>query len=250
MMLEGKTALITGAGGGIGQALATVFVLAGANVVITDIREDALTETAANISDRPSQVLALPADLTDAASVKALVAAGVKHFGQLDCAVNNAGFYQPDTPLPNIDEGLARQVIEVDFWGVFHCMRAEIEAMRAHGRGSIVTISSGAGILGHPGNAIYSAAKHAVVGLTRTAALDHSREGIRCNVICPGMIETPPLQAWLADPQFRQMMTGLHPIGRLGQPEEIAQAAAWLCSDLSSFVTGAVLAADGGYTAQ
>jgi NAD(P)-dependent dehydrogenase (short-subunit alcohol dehydrogenase family) len=149
-----------------------------------------------------------------------------------------------------VDESLARRVLEVDFWGVFHCLRAEIDAMRQFGGGAIVTISSGAGIFGHPGNAIYSAAKHAVVGLTRTAALDHSREGIRCNIICPGMIETPPLKAWLTDPQFRAAMTGLHPIGRLGLPEEIAQAAAWLCSDLSSFITGAVLAADGGYTAQ
>lgn len=249
-MLKGKTAFITGAGGGIGHALANVFAKAGANIIITDVREDALAQTVAGLADCADRVLALAADLTDSAAVKSLIADGVKHFGRLDCAVNNAGFYPPDAPLPDVDEDLARRVLEVDFWGVFHCMRAEIDAMRAHGVGSIVTISSGAGILGHPGNAVYSAAKHAVVGLTRTAALDHSREGIRCNVICPGMIETPPLQAWLSDPQFRQMMTAMHPIGRLGQPEEIAQTAAWLCSDLSSFVTGAVIAADGGYTAQ
>jgi NAD(P)-dependent dehydrogenase (short-subunit alcohol dehydrogenase family) len=249
-MLEGKTTFITGAGGGIGRALAHVFARAGSNIIITDLLEDALAETAQSLADCAARVLALPADVTDADAVRAMIAAGIERFGRLDCAVNNAGFYPPDTPLPDIDEALARKVMEVDFWGVFHCLRAEIDAMRQHGTGSIVTISSGAGTLGHPGNAIYSAAKHAVVGLTRTAALDHSREGIRCNVICPGMIETPPLQAWLADPQFRQIMTGLHPIGRLGQPEEIAQTAAWLCSDLAGFVTGAVIAVDGGYTAQ
>ncbi|CDO38641.1 SDR family NAD(P)-dependent oxidoreductase [Novosphingobium sp. KN65.2] len=250
MELAGKTAFITGAGGGIGRSLARSFANAGANVVITDIREDLLEQTASLVREEGGAVLASVGDLTEPDTAQTIIAAALDTFGALDCAVNNAAFYPPDTPLPDLDEELARKVMDVDFWGVFHCMRAEIKAMRQQSKGSIVNISSGAGILGHPGNAIYSAAKHAVVGIARTAALDHSREGIRVNVICPGMIETPPLQEWLADPQMRGMMTALHPIGRLGQPDEIAEAALWLCSDRSSFVTGAVIPVDGGYTAQ
>lgn len=250
MELTGKTALITGAGGGIGQALAAAFAKAGANLLITDIRADALAATEQLVRDGGGSVLARSGDLTDADTVNGLVAAAVTKFGGLDCAVNNAGFYPPDEYLPKLDYGLARQVMDVDFWGVFHCMRAQIPAMQARGHGSIVNIASGAGLLGFPRNSIYCAAKHAVVGITRAAALDHSSQGIRVNVICPGMIETPPLEGYLSDPGRRAWAVGLHPIGRIGKPAEIAAAALWLCSDNSSFVTGVALPVDGGYTAQ
>jgi len=248
--LPGKSTFITGAGGGIGQALAVAFAKAGANLLITDIRAEALAATEALVRDVGVSVLARAGDLTDAPFVNDLVSKAVQQFGGLDCAVNNAGFYPPDEYLPDLDCALARKVLEVDFWGVFHCMRAQIPAMQARGGGSIVNISSGAGLLGFPRNSIYCAAKHAVVGITRAAALDHSAQGIRINAICPGMIETPPLQAYLADPARRKGAVALHPLGRLGRPHEIADAALWLCSDQASFVTGIALPVDGGFTAQ
>lgn len=250
MRFAGKNAFITGAGGGIGQALAVAFAKAGANVMITDIRAEALAATKELVSNIGASVLARTGDLTDPACVTGLVKAAVAQFGGLDCAVNNAGFYPPDEYLPDLDYALARKVLDVDFWGVFHCMRAQIPAMQARGRGSIVNISSGAGLLGFPRNSIYCAAKHAVVGITRAAALDHSAQGIRINAICPGMIETPPLEAYLADSAHRKGAVALHPIGRLGRPHEIADAALWLCSDQASFVTGIALPVDGGFTAQ
>lgn len=250
MKLEGRTAFISGAGGGIGQSLATTFARAGANVLITDIRTDALAATERLVRDAGGSVLARAGDLTDAGTVDALVAAAVSEFGGLDCAVNNAAFFPPTASLPDLDLALARQVIEVDFWGVFHGMRAQIRAMRTRGRGAIVNISSGAGLLGFPLSSIYCAAKHAVVGLTRAAAIDHSAQGLRINALCPGMIETPPLEAFLADPARRAGALAMHPIGRIGKPQEIADAALWLCSDDASFVTGVALPVDGGFTAQ
>lgn len=249
MELEGKVAFVSGAGGGIGRVVAEVFGREGARLVLTDARPDALAEAAETARATGAQVVAEPGDLTDPVVVERLVGLAGEHFGGLDCAVDGAAFYPPDSELPDLDESLARQVMEVDFWGVFHCLRSQIIAMRARGGGSIVLLSSGAGLLGYPRNGIYCAAKHAVVGIGRAAALDHSAEGIRVNTICPGMIETPPLTAYLDSSGLRPAMTARHPIGRLGAAHEIADAALWLCSDRSSFVTGTAIPVDGGFTA-
>ena len=248
MDLQDKVVFVTGAGGGIGAVIATTFAAAGARLLLTDVRAAELEEAADRARAAGAEVVAAPGDLTDPETVNGLVALAEERFGGLDAAVNGAAFYPPDSELTELDEQLARRVVEVDFWGVFHCMRAQIPALRRRGGGSIVNLSSGAGILGYPRNGIYCAAKHAVVGIGRSAAIDHAPERIRINTICPGMIETPPLTAYLQTAEdARARATALHPIGRLGAPEEVADAALWLCSDRSTFVTGTELPVDGGF---
>lgn len=251
MSLEGKTAFITGAARGIGRATAIALARAGAHVMVTTARdEQGLAETEALIREFGGSAARMPCDVTDPAQVHAAIDATVQRFGRLDCAVNNAAFFPPRAELTTVDEAVSRQVMEVDYWGVFHCMRAELQAMLPRGSGAIVNIASGAGLLGFPLSGAYCAAKHAVVGLTRSAALDYGARGIRINAICPGMVRTPPLQAFLANEHGRAMAAAMHPIGRVGEPDEIAHAAVWLCSEQSSFVIGACVPVDGGFTAQ
>ena len=251
MNLNGKTAFITGAARGIGRATACALARAGANVMITTDRDlQGLSETESMIRELGGNVARMACDVTDAAQVVAAVKATVQQFGNLDCAVNNAAFFPPRADLTQLEERLARQAMEVDYWGVFHCMRAELEVMLPKGSGAIVNIASGAGLLGFPMSSAYCAAKHAVVGLTRSAALDYGARGIRINAICPGMVRTPPLEAFLANEHGRAIAAAMHPIGRVGEPEEIANAVVWLCSPASSFVIGACVPVDGGFTAQ
>lgn len=251
MQLKGKTAFITGAARGIGRATACALASAGANVMVTTGRDmEGLAETESLIKKLGGQVAKMACDVTDAAQVNAAVEATVKQFGSLDCAVNNAAFFPPPAELTTVDEKLARQAMEVDYWGVFYGMRAQIAAMLKTGSGTIVNIASGAGLLGFPKSGPYCAAKHAVIGLTRSAALDYAKLGIRINAICPGMIQTPPLEHFLSDERMRAMAIAMHPIGRIGQPEEIANAVVWLSSPAASFVVGACMPVDGGFTAQ
>lgn len=219
-------------------------------MISTDRDHSGLATTEQMVRDIGGRVASVACDVTDSAQVDAAVKATVEQFGSLDCAVNNAAFFPGPAELPAVDEALARRVMEVDYWGVFHCMRAQIRVMLPRSAGTIVNIASGAGLLGFPRSGAYCAAKHAVVGLTRAAAIDYAARGLRINAVCPGMTRTPPLEAWLANEEARAIATAMHPIGRVGEPSEIADAVIWLSSARSTFVVGACLPVDGGFTAK
>jgi NAD(P)-dependent dehydrogenase (short-subunit alcohol dehydrogenase family) len=245
-MLEGKSILITGAASGIGRAAAALFAGYGAKLTLVDREADALTAVAGDTGG-----IAVAADVTDAAALARAVATAISTHGRLDGAFNNAGVEQAgaamiplgDYPVADFD-----RVFGVNARGVLLSMQAELPAMTRGG--AIVNTASVMGWLAAPGMAAYVASKHAVVGLTRTAALDYAAAGIRVNAILPGAVETPMLteRAFKANPGYAEMATALHPLGRMAQPEEIAEAAAWLLSDKASFVTGHALAVDGGFS--
>lgn len=249
--MKGKTALITGAASGIGRASALALAREGAAVCVSDINLQGAEQTAQLISDGGGQAIARRCDVTDRAQARALVAATLTAFGRLDAAINNAGisghFHQR---LHEADDETFERVIDVNLRGVWHCMRAELPPMLAQGSGAIVNIASVAGLIGAPKAADYTASKHAVVGITKSAALDYAKSGIRVNAVCPAYTDTAMVQGAIAgNPVMASIMTRAIPMGRLGLAEEIAEAVVWLCSDASSFVTGHSLVLDGGLTA-
>ena len=243
--LAGKVAIVTGAGSGIGEACATLLARRGAKVLVADVRAEPAEAVAAAIGDaaRPHVV-----DVTDPAACEAMVDAAVDAFGRLDVAVNNAGIGGPQAPTGEYPLDGWAAVIAVNLSGVFYCMRAEISAMLAGGGGSIVNMASILGSVGFAQSVAYVSAKHGVVGMTRTAAVEYARQGIRVNAVGPGFIETPLLAA--ASPEIVAGVAGLHPLGRLGRSEEVAELVAFLASDRASNTTGAFYVTDGGYTAQ
>lgn len=245
--LAGRVALVTGASRGIGAACAQAFLAAGASVSIGARDEDALSALEDRL-DAPSRVLALPTDVTDAAALSRLVEATVERFGRLDAAINNAGTIHRPAPIADIDPDEFDRVVATNLRGVYLSMRAEIPAMLQAGGGTIVNISSAAGIKGVPGMSAFAAAKAGVIALTRTAALDYSAQNIRINAIAPGPILAGPILN--APPQTREQVASTLPVGRMGRPDEVAAAAVWLCSAQSGFVTGTALAIDGGQTAR
>jgi 3-hydroxybutyrate dehydrogenase len=251
---EGRTALVTGAAAGIGRATATAFARAGAKVVIGDISAQGGKETADLISDAGGQAIFQETDVTDSDAMAALVATAVENFGSLDVAVNNAGIEGDLANLEDYDEGTWDRVLRINLTGVFLAMKHEIPQMRRQGRGAIVNTASILGLVGYPTTPAYTASKHGVIGLTKVAALECAQEGIRVNAVCPGWIETPMVMERGVkageSAEVLEQLEAAHPVGRLGQPEEIAAAAVWLCSDQASFVTGQALPADGGYTTQ
>jgi NAD(P)-dependent dehydrogenase (short-subunit alcohol dehydrogenase family) len=242
-------ALVTGAGSGIGRAAALLFASdAGAQVVVADIDEQHADETVKLVADAGGDALAVRVDVSDDASVAAMVAAAVEHYGRLDTAFNNAGI--SPAPKPFTDHSVAewQRVIDVNLTGVFLCMQHELRQMLAQGDGgAIVNMSSGAGIVAAPGQPQYTAAKHGVLGLTKQAAQEYMRHGIRVNAVLPGMTDTPPMQEYLAG---NDSMVKMLPGGRLARPEEIARTAVWLCSAGASYVSGASLVVDGGLIAR
>lgn len=249
--MQGKTALVTGAAMGIGRASALALARAGAEVCVSDINGDGAAETAQRIIDNGGRAISTTCDVTRSEDVEAMVAAAVEAFGRLDAAVNNAGIAGSFTDrLHEADDLMFERVLAVNLRGVWHCMKAELARMLAAGGGSIVNIASVAGLIGAPKAAAYTASKHAVLGLTKSAAVDYAKLGLRVNAICPAYTDTRMVQSAIeGNPLMAHIMQRAIPMGRLGQPAEIAEAVVWLCSDASSFVTGHALALDGGLVA-
>jgi NAD(P)-dependent dehydrogenase (short-subunit alcohol dehydrogenase family) len=246
----GKTALVTGGASGIGRGVALAFANAGASVVIADIDVEGGEALAQQIRQAGSRALFVRTDVAWAEDVEALVAATVDRFGRLDIAFNNAGVELEHRRLAESDEELFDRMMAINVKGVWLCMKHEITQMLKQGGGVIVNAASIAGLVGAPKHAIYSASKHAVVGLTKSAAAEYGRKGIRINDVCPGVIRTAMLDRALErDEGSEEALVKMHPIGRLGEIEDVAAAVLWLCSDASAFVTGHSLAVDGALTA-
>ncbi|PZQ46529.1 MAG: short chain dehydrogenase [Rhodovulum sulfidophilum] len=245
---SGKVVVITGAASGIGRATAKAFADQGARVVIGDIGEGA-AETVARIRADGGEAMFVPTNVSDATSVQALVKAAVDSHGRIDAAFNNAGVLPPTAELAEMSEAEFDRVIAVDLRGVFLCLKYEIQAMLKTGGGAIVNTASVAGVIADPGMSPYVAAKHGVIGLTRSAALDYATKGIRVNALAPGLIRTPMTDRWLADPEMTKALMANSPMGRPAEPEEMAGVVLFLCSPAASFVNGAVYLADGGMTA-
>jgi NAD(P)-dependent dehydrogenase (short-subunit alcohol dehydrogenase family) len=241
----GEVALVTGAGSGIGRMSSLIFAAFGAAVVVADIATEGGEETVRRIRAAGGEATFVRADVSRAGEVAALVEAAVARYGRLDCAHNNAGILGPLGSLLDCPDEAFEQLMAVNLRGVWHCLRAEIPAMLAHGGGAIVNTASGAGLHGNHLMAAYSASKHGVVGLTRSAAQEFAGRGIRVNAVCPAAIETPMVERAFT-PQLKEETAARYPIGRLGRAEEVAQAAVWLCSEAASFITGVALPVDGG----
>lgn len=250
--LRDKVILLTGSGGGIGRASALVFAQAGARVVLTDVNADAGHQALEALKEIGADAMFIPADLSQESEIAALVEQTVVHYGRLDGAFNNAGTAQHGVPLHELTTEQWSMTIHIDLTTVFWCMKYEIKAMLPQGSGAIVNTSSGLGARAIANAAEYIAAKHGVIGLTRAAAVEYSRQGIRSNAVLPGIIETPMVRQLATDPGFLAFLGELkarHPIGRFGKPSEIGEAAKWLLSDAASFVNGEAFAVDGGYLA-
>jgi NAD(P)-dependent dehydrogenase (short-subunit alcohol dehydrogenase family) len=248
--LQDRLALITGGASGIGRATALTFAREGANVVIADVDAAGSTETVQRIKEQGGEALGIQVDVTQEAEVAAMVHQTIAVYGRLDCAFNNAGIYGSHASLVEYTETDWDQVLSINLKGVWFCMKYEIPPMLTHGKGAIVNTSSIAGLVGGQ-NPAYNASKHGVLGLTKTAALQYAKAGIRVNAVCPGAIRTPMFDRLVAgNPQREERFIAREPIGRIGAPEEIAEAVVWLCSDAASFVTGHALAVDGGWVAQ
>jgi NAD(P)-dependent dehydrogenase (short-subunit alcohol dehydrogenase family) len=242
-LLDGKVLIVTGASRGIGAASTRLFALQGASVVAASRDEQALAAVAAEIRRAGGEAIAVPTDVTDPDAVERLVATTVERFGRLDGAFNNAGQGHRPTPLAELDPAEFMRTLEVNLVGVFLCLQAELR--RLGEGGVIVNMSSSAGLSGAPGMGACSAAKHGVIGLTRTAALDYGPKGIRVNAIAPGPILTEG-GIGAAPAEVQQGVASTVPLKRLGTPDEIAELAAWLLSDAASFVNGAAISIDGG----
>jgi NAD(P)-dependent dehydrogenase (short-subunit alcohol dehydrogenase family) len=247
---KGKVAFVTGAANGIGRAAALAFAREGASVTVADVSEQGNKETARMIEQLGRRALAVTCDVTRAEDVKGALDKTVGAFGRLDAAFNNAGVEQKKlVPTAELEEEEWDRIINIDLRSVFLCMKHEIPLMLKQGGGAIVNTSSGAGIIGIKGNPAYTAAKHGVIGLTRAAALDYAASNIRVNAVCPGYIDTPMMARFTGGTaEGRARVISEEPIGRMGQPEEIANAVLWLCSDAAAFVVGHALVIDGGQT--
>ncbi|MBD1865478.1 MULTISPECIES: SDR family oxidoreductase [Trichocoleus] len=251
MILQDKVALVTGGTAGIGRATAIAYAQQQAKVVVVGRRMDEGEETVRLIKDTGGEAIFVQADVTKEADVEAMVDKAVGVFGRLDIAFNNAGMVGENPSLIEQTEVEYERIMNVNVKGVWLSMKYEIAQMLKQGSGSIVNTSSGAGVVAVPTQPLYTASKHAVVGLTKAAALQYAKAGIRINVVAPAAIETDMFEAATGgQDEVKAYITGLHPIGRIGTPLEVANAVLFLSSDLASFVTGETLMVDGGYVAQ
>ena len=250
---SGKVALVTGAAGGMGRAIAVAFGQAGGDVLVADLAAENGEATAELVRETGARAHFVTTDVADAESVEAMVAAAVERFGGLDCAVNGAAIELETVRLHELEDDVFDRVIAVNLRSVYLCLKHEIRVMLEQGRGgSIVNIASTNSFRPQPTHSAYTASKHGVLGITRNAAMDYAADGIRVNAICPGAIDTPMLRGAIdrrgRDP--KDVAARLSLLGRFGDPNEIAMAALWLCSDESSFTLGHALAVDGGYLAR
>ena len=246
--LRGKSAIVTGGVSGIGLAVAETLAASGARIAVWDLKQEAVDATVRNLKAKGAGAIGIALDVTDEAAVEAAVKRTVDELGGVDIAVNNAGISGPAASSGDYPIDGWRRVIDVNLTSVFLCQRAQIQAMRAAGKGgSIINMASILGQVGYAGSSAYAAAKHGVVGLTQTAAWEHAADRIRINAVGPGFISTPLLETM--EPKVRATLEGRHAMKRLGTPEEVAALVAWLSSDAASFATGTYYAIDGGYLA-
>ena len=241
-----KVVFITGAASGIGRAAALAFAAEGARLAILDRSVEALEAVQASVKDAGGEVLTIACDVSSPDQVEAAIQQIVDRFGRLDIAFNNAGVENKAAPVHEIDLAEWDRIVNINLRGTFVCMKHELTQMVKGGGGVVVNTSSGAGIRGVAGGAAYAASKHAIIGLTRSAALDYARQNIRVNAVLPGNIETPMMDRFTGGDT--QKAIDLEPVGRLGKPEEIAEAVLWMASDLGGFVTGAATVIDGGWS--
>jgi NAD(P)-dependent dehydrogenase (short-subunit alcohol dehydrogenase family) len=246
-----KVALVTGGGSGLGRATVQTLAREGAKVLVADVDLAGAAATVRLISDAGGEASAFAMDVTIATQVEAMVETTIERYGRLDCAFNNAGIPgQVGTSVIDYTEEDWDRVVAVNLKGVWLCMKYEIKQMLAQGGGAVVNTASIAGLVGLVGSSPYVASKHGVVGLTKTAALEYAQQNIRVNAVCPGVFKTPLVDKVIAEhPEREELYLTAQPIGRLGRPEELAEAVVWLCSDAASFVTGHAFPVDGGYVA-
>jgi NAD(P)-dependent dehydrogenase (short-subunit alcohol dehydrogenase family) len=250
-LVEGKIALVTGGASGIGRAAALLFAREGARVLACDMDEAGAEATVAAIREAGGEAAFRRVDVSVEAEVEGMVADCVERYGRLDCALNNAGVSGPTGPIHQTDFEAWNRTLAINLGGVFLAMKHEIPVMQSQGGGAIVNTASGAGLIATPFMAAYCASKHAILGITKTAAVENATTGVRVNAICPGTTDTPMLRATMAiDPGVEKMILNAMPGGRFGEPEEVAEAAIWLCSDRASFVSGDSLLVDGATVAR
>jgi NAD(P)-dependent dehydrogenase (short-subunit alcohol dehydrogenase family) len=249
-MFEDKVAIVTGSGSGIGRSTAELYARERASVVVADVDQEGGRETVDLIHNAGGQAIFVKTDVSNPADCEAMVRTAVEEFGRLDYACNNAGIAGEQKPTAEYSIEGWQALISVNLSGVFYCMKYEIPAMLASGGGAIVNMASILGTVGFAGSPAYVSSKHGVIGLTENVALEYGRQGIRANAVGPGFIRTPMISILEQDPDVMQQIVALHPIGRLGKPEEVAELVIWLSSDKAAFMTGGYYAVDGGYLAR
>lgn len=245
--LDGKVAVVFGASVGIGAATAEIMAKSGAKVILASRNVAAMEKTVKNIKDEGFEAKCIKVDVTNFQEVKAAVACAVQSYGGLDIVVNNAGINETPAPVHEISDEIFDKIMNTNLKGVFYGMKATLPEIIKRGGGAVVNVSSVGGLIAAPGISPYCASKHAVIGLSKSAALDYAEKGIRVNIVSPGAVDTAIFNDWQESEEAREAFIALHPLGRVGQPEEIGAAIAWLASDAAGYITGAVLPIDGGY---